>query len=176
MALILLRHTRPAVEAGLCYGRTDLALAEDFAAAAQDLARDLPPFQRILTSPLSRCLRLAQAVADARAMPLTVDPRLAEMDFGDWEGRRWSDLPRAELDAWAADLLHARPHGGETVAELAARTAAALTDAGQGPVPALVVTHAGVIKAAIARAQGPAGWEAQIAFGTWRVFKAEAAA
>ena len=175
MALILLRHTRPEVAAGLCYGRTDLALAGDFADTAADLARDLPPFRRILCSPLSRCRRLAQALAAARALPLTVDPRLIEMDFGAWEGRPWSDLPRVELDAWAADLLHARPHGGETVAELAARTDAALAAARRGAVPALLVTHAGVIKAALAARDGPAAWKAEIAFGSWCHIDAEVA-
>ena len=48
------------------------------------------------------------------------------MDFGRWEGLPWSAVPRAELDAWAADLMHARPHGGESVAMLLARTRRAL--------------------------------------------------
>jgi alpha-ribazole phosphatase len=98
---------------------------------------------------------------------LTTDPRLAEMDFGAWEGRPWAAIPRRELDAWAADLTGARPHGGESVADLSARALAALRDAAQGPVPALVVTHAGVIKAAMAQARGPAGWQAQVDFGGW---------
>jgi len=173
MVLILLRHTRPAAAEGLCYGRTDLPLAKCFTEAAATLARDLPPFRRILTSPLLRCRLLARTLATARAVPLSVDPRLVEMDFGTWEGRRWSELPRAELDVWAADLLDACPHGGERVAELAERTAHALTEARQGPVPALLVTHAGVIKAALAAQEGPSGWEAEIAFGTWRVFGGE---
>jgi len=167
MALILLRHTRPEGAEGLCYGRTDLPLADDFAAEAARLARDLPPFTRILSSPLGRCLRLAQALAAARARPLSIDPRLAEMDFGRWEGQRWDAIARAELDLWAADLTGARPHGGESVAELAARSRAALNAALSGPVPVLVVCHAGVIKAALAAGQGAAGWRAQPGYGSW---------
>jgi len=167
MALILLRHTRPEGAEGLCYGRTDLPLAADFEAEAARLARNLPPFARILTSPLSRCLRLAEALAVARARPLSVDARLAEMDFGRWEGQAWAAIARSELDAWAADLTGARPHGGETVAEMAARSRAALRAAMAGPVPALVVSHAGIIKAALAAGQGAQGWKAQPGFGTW---------
>ncbi|MCC5971792.1 MAG: histidine phosphatase family protein [Pararhodobacter sp.] len=167
MALILLRHTRPEGAEGLCYGRTDLPLAADFGAEAARLARDLPPFTRILSSPLSRCLRLAEALAAARARPLMVDARLVEMDFGRWEGQRWAAIARAELDAWATDLTGARPHGGETVAELASRSARALTEAMAGPVPALVVCHAGVIKAALAARQGAQGWRAQPDYGSW---------
>lgn len=173
MALILLRHTRPEGADGLCYGRSDLPLAADFNAEAARLARDLPPFARILSSPLSRCLLLAQALATARARPLSIDPRLAEMDFGRWEGQRWDTIARVELDAWAADLTSARPHGGETVAELAVRVRAALTAALSGPVPTLVVCHAGVIKAALAAGQGAAAWHSQHDYGSWQELAAD---
>ena len=167
MAVILLRHTRPAVAEGTCYGRTDLALAPCFAAEAARLARTLPPVAHIVTSPLSRCHRLASAIAAARGLTLATDPRLIEMDFGTWEGQAWNAIPRPQIDAWAADLLHARPHGGETVAELAARTRAALDDLARGPRPALAVTHAGVIKAARAARQGPEAWNSTLPFGSW---------
>ena len=167
MAVILLRHTRPAVAEGTCYGRTDLALAPCFAAEAARLADALPRVQRIVTSPLSRCHRLATHLAAARGLALDIDPRLTEMDFGSWEGQPWDAIPRPELDAWAEDLLHARPHGGETVAELAARTRAALDDLALGPRPVLAVTHAGVIKAARAARQGPDAWQSTLPFGGW---------
>jgi alpha-ribazole phosphatase len=167
MALILLRHTRPEGAEGMCYGRSDLPLAAGFDKETARLVRELPPFTHILSSPLSRCLLLAQALAKARACPLRIDPRLAEMDFGRWEGMRWDAIARSELDAWAADLTGARPHGGETVAELAARVRAALTDALSGPQPVLVVCHAGVIKAALAAGQGAAAWHAHHNYGTW---------
>jgi len=168
MSLILLRHTRPEGAEGLCYGRSDLPLAAGFKAEAARLARDLPPFTRILSSPLSRCLLLAQALAKARSCPLSIDTRLTEIDFGLWEGQRWDAIARSELDAWAADLTGARPHGGETVAELAARVRPALTAALSGPVPALVVCHAGVIKAALAAVQGAEAWHTQHAYGSWQ--------
>lgn len=167
MALILLRHTRPAGAEGLCYGRTDLGLGADFAAEAARLAADLPPVARILTSPLARCRRLAEALGAARGLAPDLAPGLIEMDFGAWENRPWAAIPRPELDRWAQDLTLARPHGGETVAELAARTRAALEAALAGPRPALLVTHAGVIKAALALSRGPAAWEAQFGFGAW---------
>jgi len=168
MSLILLRHTRPVGADGLCYGRSDLRLEADFDTEAERLARALPSFTRILSSPLSRCLRLARALSVARDRPLAVDERLIEMDFGRWEGQRWAAIARAELDAWAHDLEGARPHGGETVAELAARSRAALHEAMTGPVPVLVVSHAGVIKSALAAGQGASGWKAEVGFGEWR--------
>lgn len=165
--VILLRHTRPPGAEGLCYGRSDLPPGPDLLPEATRLAGELPPVARIVTSPLRRARELARQIGNHRTLVPQVDPRLAEMDFGRWEGRRWDDIARAELDAWAADLTGARPHGGETVAELLARVAAALDDLGRGAGPVLVVCHAGVIRAALAARQGPAGWQAQIGFGCW---------
>ncbi|MCX7888638.1 MAG: histidine phosphatase family protein [Rhodobacteraceae bacterium] len=164
MALILLRHTRPLGADGLCYGRTDLPPGPDLANAARRLDARLPAVTAILTSPLVRCLRLAEALGAARGLKAAVDDRLAELDFGSWEGVRWDRVARAELDLWAADLTGARPHGGETVAEMAARVAAALAEAPEG---ALVVTHMGPIRAALAAAGRAGAWEARLAFGAW---------
>lgn len=167
MGLILLRHTRPAAPEGLCYGITDLPLDEAaLAARLPVLATTLPPFDRIRTSPLSRCRRLAEAIGRARGLVPEVDPRLAEMNFGRWENRAWSALPRAELDAWAADFDTARPHGGETVAELARRVDAALGSVPQ-PDTTLWVTHAGIVRATCALRGLHAGWETRLGFGEW---------
>ncbi|MFN4100141.1 MAG: histidine phosphatase family protein, partial [Pararhodobacter sp.] len=127
----------------------------------------LPEFTRILSSPLSRCRLLAEAVAEARGHNVTIDPRLTEMDFGRWESLLWSAIPRTEIDAWRDDFLDARPHGGESVRDLADRVQAALDDAARGPVPVLVVTHAGVIKAAKAARGMAGGWQSENPFGDW---------
>ncbi|HET9067031.1 MAG TPA: histidine phosphatase family protein [Amaricoccus sp.] len=161
MPLILVRHTRPEGGDGICYGRTDLAAAPGFEPEARRLAariaRDLGPADRIVSSPLRRCTALAEALARHLALPLALDPRWAELDFGAWEGRPWDEIPRAELDAWAGDLLHARPHGGESVAMLAARVAAAIAACPAGE-RTLVVTHAGPIRAALAAWDRPIGY------------------
>ena len=165
VALTLLRHTRPEGGAGVCYGLTDLPPGPEWRREARRLHAQLPPFACIASSPLSRCRLLAEALALARALPLTIDPRLSEIDFGAWEGLRWDDIPRDQIDAWAADLMGARPHGGESVAMLAARVAPALGD--WGPKGALLVTHMGPIRAALARAGRPGAWEARLGFGEW---------
>jgi alpha-ribazole phosphatase len=128
------------------------------------LAR-LPLFDAIITSPLRRCRLLAEAIGAARGLTVETDPRLAEMDFGDWEGQPWSDIPRAGLDEWAADFLHARPHGGESVAQLQARVLAALAGYRARPGHHLLVTHAGVIKAALASGPRAEDWPPALAFG-----------
>lgn len=166
-----MRHFAPAGGEGLCYGRMDLAPGPGLAPKAH--AARLPPFARVVTSPLRRCRRLATLLAARARVPLAVDAGWAEIDFGAWEGRRWETLPRAEIDAWADDLLHARPHGGESVAMLLARIRSALARAGRGG-PTLVVTHAGPIRAAlVASGGGAAAWERRIGFGEWIVLKGQ---
>ncbi len=166
MPLILLRHTQPDVAPGTCYGRTDLGLDASFEDAARAASESLPPVDRIVSSPLSRCGRLAERVADARNLASEIDPRLVEMDFGLWEGKLWSEIPRAELDAWAEDFEGARPHGGESPAMLAARVSAALGDLPRGTTT-LWVTHSGVVRAVCAIRKVGDGWDTKIGFGQW---------
>lgn len=166
MGLILVRHTRPKVAAGLCYGKLDLELADDFADEAAAVLAVLPDIQRVASSPLQRCRALARYIADARELPLEFDERLMEMDFGAWEGRPWSSIPMSELDAWDDDFLHARPHGGESVAMFMSRVEAALADWSARRETVAVVTHAGVIKVACSRSSElPRNFDASIGFG-----------
>jgi len=153
--MILVRHPTPVGAAGLCYGRTDLDLPAGWEAEAEALAAGLPPGPWVLfSSPASRCRRLAAWLGG----PVEVDDRLAELDFGAWEGRRWDEIPRAELDPWSTDFVTGRPPGGESFAELAERATAAARDiAARTPGRvALVVSHSGVIRALLARARGVA--------------------
>lgn len=167
MSVILLRHTRPEGAQGLCYGRTDLDLAEGFEADVARLIGELPLFDRIVSSPLSRCKRLADAIGAERQIAVKTDDRLIEMDFGAWENRLWDDIPRAQIDDWMHDFSRARPHGGETVAELAERVSLGLNALAADGKRVLVVTHSGVIKAAMVSKGHSEGWQLDTPFGTW---------
>ena len=153
MILHLIRHPKPVVEQGICYGRLDLA-AENAGAVAQGLQAQLPGGLPVWSSPLRRCCELAGLL---HPQP-TLDERLAEMDFGQWEGRRWDDIPRHELDAWAADVAGYAPPGGES--PLALQRRALDFVAGLTVPEAVIVTHAGVIRVLLAYWQGlpPARW------------------
>lgn len=147
MRLILVRHPPPQVAPGICYGATDLpvAAAELERVRASLLASaSLPADAPIFSSPLRRCADLAASLNAGRA---TLDPRLAEMHFGDWEMRSWDDIPRAEVDAWAADMACYRPGGGETVLEVAGRVAAFHAEALRLPHDSIIVIcHAGTMR------------------------------
>lgn len=158
MILHLIRHPQPVVAPGICYGRLDLA-AKNATVVGERLRADLAPDLPVWSSPLRRCLSLAECLHPA---PL-IDERLVEMDFGCWEGVRWDAVPRAELDAWAADVAGYAPPGGESPLMLQRR---ALDFVAGLMVPeAVVVTHAGVIRCLLAHWQSlpPAAWT-QLAF------------
>jgi alpha-ribazole phosphatase len=163
--IFLIRHTRPLIEEGVCYGQLDLDVdsqAQDLQACATHLRSVLPTDTPVVASPLQRTRRLAEALHAAPCF----DDRLMEINFGAWEGRRWDDIPRNQLDAWAADVLHFAPSAGESVAMLQARAmACAATFSGE---QIAVVTHGGVIRALLGHwLQLPlAEWsQMQLAFG-----------
>jgi len=159
--LFLIRHPPPQIAAGICYGRLDVP-ARGVAAVAETLHKELPAGLPVVASPLRRCRELAEAL---HPTPRFV-PALMEMDFGDWEGVAWDEIERTALDAWAADLLHHVPPGGESAAMLQARSVAALNAlAAEGLAACVVVTHAGVMRAAVGHARGlPAAAWAQLRF------------
>lgn len=142
MRLILVRHPKPVCESGLCYGRLDLDCDCAVLEAAAHRLRSLAAGYRIVTSPAKRASRLAAMLA---ARP-EIEPRLQELDFGDWEGRRWTDLGRAAVDAWRRGLPDSAPPNGETLAGMAARCAHWLSALGADGAPILAITHAGPIR------------------------------
>lgn len=121
MRLILVRHPQPLVAAGVCYGSTDLEVAPgELERTLAALAPQLPAGLPVYSSPLRRCAGLAAGLSNTPIF----DARLVEMHFGDWEMRAWDDIPRAGIDAWAADMVNYQPGGGENVLRMAARIAA----------------------------------------------------
>lgn len=160
MRLYLIRHPTPAVAPGVCYGRTDLALAEAMAPSAARLRPLLPPAAPLYSSPLMRCRQLADELHPAPRF----DERLREIDFGHWEMQPWDSLDRRLLDLWAADPLTFTPPGGEAVAAVRARVLDFLATL---PDDAVLVTHAGVMKICALELAGERDWFAlRFAYGT----------
>lgn len=180
MDVVLIRHARPDVGAGICYGRLDMCLTTPAAPSPHAMVAALPAPQRVLTSPLRRAADTARLLLQslpAHTLEPEVESRLAEIDFGNWEGRAWDDIPRGELDALAQDLLHACPHGGETAAVAMARVsgwAASLAPQSSSDTCIWVVGHAGPMRMLAAHWLGlplatTLGWE--LGFGASSLFR-----
>jgi broad specificity phosphatase PhoE len=100
-----------------------------------------------------RCRETAQA---AGREPSSLDPRLAECDFGRWAGRSLEDVSATDPDgvgAWMTDP-DASPHGGESLTAFAARVGAWLDQQAMIDGGAVAITHGGVVKAAVVHALG----------------------
>lgn len=166
--MLWVRHGETAVNAaGLLLGRRDPPLTplgrEQVEATAAIVAAARPV--RILTSPLGRTRETAGILAAAcGGIPVEVEPRAVELDYGDWDGRRLTDLPPGELAKWRADAGY-RPPGGESLAdvgvrvgELCAELADGLAGSGTGgsddPANLVVVSHVSPIKGAVCWALG----------------------
>jgi len=169
--LILVRHGETAWNAQRRFqGQTDLPLSARGRMQAQAVANALInlPFSRVYASDLQRALETARTIAAPHGIDVVEDARLREFDFGEWEGRTWTEIvarsPRMRLPT-AARLY--KPPGGERFKAVLARVRAFLRDlAMQETDRVLVVSHAGPLHAALA-ALAPAGIERDaVAFST----------
>lgn len=150
MKLGLVRHAETDAAAGLCYGHSDVAVPpEAMRTLAERIAPQLAEGIEIVCSPLQRCAGLAEAIARLRpGIALRTDARIAEMDFGSWEGRSWSSIERTEFDAWTRSFADARAGGcGESTRAFMQRVGEAFDDWRGAGRDALWITHAGVIRA-----------------------------
>ena len=142
MQVFLIRHPRPIIGRGICYGRLDVD-CEDPQPIALGLRPQIPAGTPVISSPLRRARVLAQALDPCAS----VDERLSEIDFGEWEGRPWDDIDRTALDAWAADVVGFVPPGGESITMLQRRVVAfAETLPALGVPHVALVAHAGVLR------------------------------
>lgn len=108
-------------------------------------------WQHIFVSDLGRAQETAALLNSVLQLPLTVDMRLREQSWGDWEGIKLTDLRRNYADELERQTLagwHFRPPGGESRDEVCRRAFQALAEIQQkvNPRKVLVVCHMGIIK------------------------------
>jgi broad specificity phosphatase PhoE len=166
--LILVRHGQTAVNAeGRLQGRIDAPLTDlgRRQAAASGSVLDPTKVRRVVVSPLRRAQETAAAFGLPTSVPVEVDERWVELDYGEWDGQPLRSMPTADWDTWRRDASFAPP-GGESLVALEARVRAACEDlrgeAGDGDV--VVVSHVSPIKTAVA-------WALDIGpLAQWRMF------
>jgi broad specificity phosphatase PhoE len=153
--LLIVRHGRTAANAsGLLLGRNDPPLDEVGAVQAADVAEAIGPVDRVVSSPLERCRATAACIAGER-LAVEVDERLIELDYGDFDGRAFGDLPEGTWERWRSDTTFTPP-GGESIADLGRRVRELLDELSPGAITGnvLAVTHVSPVKAAVAWALG----------------------
>jgi probable phosphoglycerate mutase len=163
--LVLLRHGEAVGNAdGLLLGRIDSPLTDRGKRQAAGLAAlfepgsFVPSVSRVITSPLARARGTAEALG--LGIPIEVDDRWIEVDYGKYDGEKLSGVPAEVWRAWRADPGY-RPAGGETLEEMGIRVRAACEElfesdgkGARGDSAVVVVSHVSPIKAAVAWALG----------------------
>jgi alpha-ribazole phosphatase len=156
--LDLLRHGETELGGGL-RGSLDDALTDKGWAQMRAAVVEQGPWDRLVSSPLQRCSRFAEALGAQLGLPVQLDKDLQELHFGAWEGQSAATL--METDAQALGLFWADPYAftppeGERVEDFSTRVLAAVerlqaTCAGQR---VLLISHGGVMRLLLARARG----------------------
>jgi len=165
--VLLVRHGLTAMTGPVLAGHTPGVHLDERgrAQAAAMAARLVPvPLAAVVTSPLERCVETAQAVLAGRSLVSSIEPRLAEVRYGDWTGKPLKDLAKQPL--WR--VVQAHPSAvvfpgaeGEALAGAQSRAVSAVREwdariaASAGPDAVwLACSHGDIIKAILADALG----------------------
>lgn len=146
MEVVLVRHTHVGLDKNICYGFSDVPVAETFeqeAAVTKAKLKEFEPFDKVYSSPLSRAKKLASFCGYPNA---TIDDRLKEMDMGTWEMKRFDEIKDPNLHKWHDDYMHLAPTGGESFTQLYNRVASFLDELKKKEYKKVVIfAHGGVL-------------------------------
>ncbi len=148
MEIYVIRHTAPAIEPGICYGQSDIGLQASFKNDSAKILKKIPrTVVAVYTSPLVRCKKLAALISCELPIPLHEDARLKELNFGDWEMKRWDEIETIPLHSWMTDYVNKPCPNGESYQRLYERVESFLIELSQLNIEsAALVTHHGVMK------------------------------
>lgn len=149
MEIYLVRHTSVDVPAGYAYGQTDVPVRSSFEDEAKVVKENLSgqTFDKVWSSPLTRCLRLATycGYPDAER-----EDRIKEISFGEWEMKSWEELssdPRSK--EWFNDWVNVPAPSGESLQEQYNRVSSFLEEVrNSGLKKVCLFAHGGVLTCA----------------------------
>lgn len=150
MEVYLVRHTETVCEKGICYGQADVEIQEDYLPLFESIKKEIPEDAIVYSSPLKRCVILANYISKGN---FKTDSRLMEMNFGDWELKKWNDIPEDEINPWMQDFVNVSVLNGESFVELYERVNTFFDEIKKinPSKPVVIITHAGVIRSALCK-------------------------
>jgi len=151
MEIILIRHTKPLIAKGICYGQSDLELADSYSSELVEVKNQVKtPFDQVFSSPLRRCAILANDLFPD--VEIKFDDRIKELDFGDWEMVPWNEMDKDYQEKWMANFVDIPTPGGESLNQMNERIVDFLQHAKKEKYSRIaLVTHSGVIRIILAR-------------------------
>jgi alpha-ribazole phosphatase len=143
MIIHLIRHTRPDIQPGICYGQTDLDLADTFEIESEHVVGKLfAHYDAIYTSPLQRCARLSKKLT---SNAIVQDSRIMEYNFGDWELLAWNDFKSNAAQHWMNNFVEQAAPNGDSLLTMRARVIEFWTELLEKNLETVaIVTHSGV--------------------------------
>jgi alpha-ribazole phosphatase len=152
MELYLVRHIKPVIEDGVCYGQKDVPIGHDCINEHKKIIQELPiDFDAIYTSPLSRCKILSDQISPNGIS----DARLMELNFGLWDGLKWEDINREDTNKWTKNYISLAPPQGESLLDVVERFSEFIFHLKNKPYKkVIIITHAGIIRCAMHLLEG----------------------
>ena len=150
MELFVIRHTEVQNPNNLCYGNYDISLKPNYEHKSKIFFENLPnDLDQIYSSPSKRCTDLL----DLHNLNFNIHNDLRELDFGDWEGKKWDDIDQTHLNYWMEDYVNRSPKNGEKMIDLFNRVISFTYSIYHLSLDkVLFVTHSGVIRAILSEA------------------------
>lgn len=166
LVLSFLRHgeTELLTQGLVLRGRLDdllTAQGEQQMHTAIDTALPKQSWQAIISSPLSRCAKIAKQKSAQYGLPIVLMDELCEMDFGEWEGKFTAELFEQypdDMALWWQSPTKFTPPNGESITSFAKRIDTALIKIKQFAQAnhydkLCIISHGGVIKYLYCKAQ-----------------------
>ena len=152
---LLLRHAHSvANKAGILAGQLEgIGLSKDGIAQVNKLTSSFENLKidRIISSPMQRCLETVEGIARSKRKRISIDKRLIEMNYGSWSGKKLSKLSR--MKEWK--VIQTKPSAfrfpqGESFKELEERIESLLKDLSRKypKETILIITHGDIVKIA----------------------------
>jgi alpha-ribazole phosphatase len=150
MEVYLVRHTQVGLSPDYCYGISDVELGNNYLLDIAGVKEKLKSiaFSKAFTSGLKRCKMLAESIVEN---PIE-ERALLEMNLGEWELKKWSEIDQKLLDNWMNDFVNISPPGAMNFLDFSMQSVFFFDDLVAGAAAddkILLVTHSGVIRSLV---------------------------
>ena len=156
MNIFFLRHTSLNVEPDVFYGQTDLDVSNTFEEEVKIIKKKINKLitkdykVKVYSSPLQRCRKLSQKISDN----VILDPRIMELNLGDWEMKPKQSIPKELVENWEKDMINFTIPNGESNKKFLQRLKEFTDEICETEKDVLIVAHAGSINGMISNLTG----------------------
>lgn len=151
MRIYLLRHTSLSIEPDIFYGQSDIDVSDNFENEVKKIKHKISKLNidgekiKIISSPLTRCKKLANALFS----DFSVEERIKELNFGDWENKNIKQIPKDQLESWKNNIMSFKIPNGESNNEFYQRVKRFCDEVIKINHDIFIIAHAGSINCII---------------------------